>query len=154
MGNTHIWILLQQDWLREKERAGSGGKTERTEQEGVHLSRISDSTGRGAHGHVQSQWHLPGTSAGCWMLKMMGEREEGKVCWAESSSPCDRKGLGAVSTRAGAPQRQHGAAVGPVQQDAGRLWGHQPCRLVGPEPITGREQPWYLLSMMSPRPWA
>lgn len=37
MGNTHIWILLQQDGLREKERARSGGETERTEQEEVYL---------------------------------------------------------------------------------------------------------------------
>lgn len=43
-------------WAKREREGREGGKTERTEQEGVHLSRISDSTGRGgAHGHVQSQ---------------------------------------------------------------------------------------------------
>ena len=81
MGNTHIWILPQQDGLRERERAGSGGETERTEQEWVHLSRISDSTWRRGHGRVQPREHLPGTSAGCRMLKMGGGGGEGEVCW-------------------------------------------------------------------------
>lgn len=81
MGNTHIWILLQQDGLRERERAGSGGKTERTEQEWVHLSRISNSTQRRGHGQVQPREHLPGTSASCRMLKMGDGGGEREVCW-------------------------------------------------------------------------
>lgn len=40
-----------------------------------------------------------------------------------------------MNVRAGAHRRQHDAAVGPVEQDAGWLWGHQPCRLAGPQPI-------------------
>jgi len=72
MGNTHIWILPQQDGLRERERAGSGGKTKKTEQEWVHLSRISDSTWRRGHGWAQPQEHLPGISAGRGMLKTGG----------------------------------------------------------------------------------
>lgn len=81
MGNTHIWILPQQDGLRERERAGSGGKTERTEQEWVHLSRISNSTQKRGHGWAQPQEHLPGTIAGHGMLKMGGGVGEGEVCW-------------------------------------------------------------------------
>lgn len=81
------------------------------------------------------------------MLKMVGGREEGKVCWAESSSPCDRRGWRAVNRRAGAHHRQCDAAVGPVEQDAGRLRGHQPCRLAGPQSISAWRQ-WQRAAMV------
>lgn len=40
-----------------------------------------------------------------------------------------------MSMRAGAHQRQHRCCCGAGQQGAGRLWGHQPCRPAGPQPI-------------------